>query len=311
MSITAWLAKRKIKSVFEHFDRLQAKVADGDVKQKTNVFTGGLDALTSKMKDITDVPGVTVEAIETEGFVGDLVKTADTKSDRAILFLHGGGYIWGTARHFHDTAMRLSKLTGAAVLLPTYSLAPQHKYPTQLNEATAAFDYLIGLGIAPSKITLLGDSAGGNLAFALAQRLVEDRSAADQPASMVLYSPWLDLTGEAPSVMGNAKKDIMLRPHGIRASGALFKGDLDFDDPRVSPLFGKMEGLPPTHIQASSDEILLDDSTRVADRLKAAGVEVDLMVWKGLWHDFQQSAAVVPESKKALAKTADFIVSHW
>lgn len=306
MSFVAWIARRRIRSTFAK------RIRPGMSPEATlQIFVDGLDKLTAGQPDITRKVGVTVASVGGEAFAADLVRTDGAREDHVVLLLHGGAYLWGRPRHFHPTALYLSRDAGARVLVVDYPLAPEHRFPRQLEVAEAAYAHLLDEGVPARQIAILGDSAGGNLALALAQRLVATRAASERPGALVLFSPWLDLTGSGESVRTRAKTDVMLSAQAGAWVGQLFAGGVALDDPRVSPLFGAMGGLPPTHLQVSNDELLLDDAVRAAERMTAAGVRAELKVWPGLWHDFQQAAGVVPEGRQALREAASFIRAVW
>ena len=216
----------------------------------------------------------------------------------AILYIHGGGYVLGGEGAYAGFAARFAEETGADVYLPDYRLAPEHPFPAALDDVFAAYTAMLELGHSPGRVAVVGDSAGGGLATAL--MLVLREMTVPAPAALVLISPWLDLTLSGASVAANDRLDPVLRHDFLDVSGRAYAGDLHRSDPRVSPLYADLRRLPPTLVQVGSDEVLLDDSTRFADRAWAAGVEVELQRFEGMWHDFQTAAMTLAISREAI-----------
>lgn len=222
----------------------------------------------------------------------------------AILYVHGGGFLLGGAGSHGGFASRIAAATGADVYLPEYRLAPEHPHPAPGDDLFTAYVGMLELGHLPERTAIVGDSAGGGLTVSLALTLPEMGVAG--PAGLVLISPWLDLTLSGASVNDNARIDPMLARAFLQEGARAHAGTLHRSDPRVSPLFADLRGLPPTLVQVGSDEILLDDSTRFADRAYAAGVEVELQRFEGLWHDFQTEAGMLASAREAIAAIAAF-----
>jgi acetyl esterase/lipase len=230
---------------------------------------------------------------------------ADAASRDAIVFVHGGGFVAGSADGYAAFAGWLASTTGADVYVPEYRLAPEHPHPTPTDGVFAGYRAVLDLGYSPRRTAVVGDSAGGNLAVATVRTLPEMN--VPSPAALVLISPWLDLTLTSASVSANARRDPMLRRSWLEQSSRSYAGDLHRSDPRISPLFADLSTLPPTLIQVGSDEILLDDSIRFADRAWAAGAEVELQRFEGWWHDFQTSAGTLRVAHDALVDVAGFL----
>ena len=223
----------------------------------------------------------------------------------AVVFAHGGGFTLSGAASYTGFAGWIAFATGADVYVPDYRLAPEHSHPAPTDDLFAAYRTVLGFGHAPERTAILGDSAGAALAVSTALALRE--MDVPEPAALVLISPWLDLTLSAPSVTANARRDPALRRAWLEQAGHAHAGTLRRADPRVSPLFADLRRLPPTLVQVGSDEILLDDATRVADRAWAAGVEVELQRFEGWWHDFQAAAASLQGARDALDDVAGFL----
>jgi len=223
----------------------------------------------------------------------------------AIVFAHGGAFILGSARSYLGFAGRIARATGADVYLVDYRRAPEHPHPAPSDDLFAAYEGVLARGHDPARTALLGDSAGGALVVSTALALAEMDVPA--PAALVLISPWLDLSLSGASVTLNARRDPVLSRGILEAGGRAYAGPLPRSDRRVSPLFADLEGLPPTLVQVGSDEILLDDSTRFADRADAAGVEVELQRYEGWWHDFQAMAGSLDGAREAIEDIAAFL----
>jgi len=233
------------------------------------------------------------------------IGTAAAAERPAILYVHGGAFLLGGAGSHGGFASRIAAASGADVYLPEYRLAPEHPHPAPGDDLFAAYVALLERGHRPERTAIVGDSAGGALSTSLALTLPEMGVAG--PAALVLISPWLDLSLSGASVTANAPIDPMLTRSFLEEGARAHAGALHRSDPRVSPLFADLRGLPPTLVQVGSDEILLDDSTRFADRAYAAGVEVELQRFEGLWHDFQTEAAMLKVARDAIEAIAAFI----
>jgi monoterpene epsilon-lactone hydrolase len=223
----------------------------------------------------------------------------------AILYVHGGGFVLGSAAAFDAMTGWIAAETGADVYAPEYRLAPEHPHPAPTDDLFAAWRILLEQGHDPHRVAIAADSAGGALAVETVLQLAEMDVAS--PAAMVLISPWLDLTLSGASVTMNASRDPLLRRSWLEQSSRAHAGGLRRSDPRISPLYADLSGLPPTLIQVGSDEILLDDSVRFSDRLWAAGVEVELQRFDGWWHEFQASAGLLRTAREAIIDIAGFL----
>ena len=221
-----------------------------------------------------------------------------------VLFLHGGAYSVGSFRNYGHFTWRLGKAARARVLALDYRMAPEHPYPAALNDALAAYCWLLDQGARPDRILLAGDSAGGGLTLALLLKLRDE--GVPLPAGAVALSPWTDLATTGASLHTKADTDPMLVASEIPHHAAMYLGGADPRDPYASPLYGDPRGLPPTLIQAGGDEVLLDDGVRMAEKMQAAGCDVELQVWPRMPHVFQLLATVMPEAQAAVAEIARF-----
>ena len=236
------------------------------------------------------------------------VTTLQSRADRHILFLHGGGYVTGGPDLYRHVLWRLAAAAAAQVVAVQYRLAPEHPYPAALDDAFTAWRGLVDQGTNPRRVAFLGDSAGGGLALALAMRLRNEHG--KLPGAIVALSPWTDLAVTGESVRRNAAADPMINADDVPRIAACYLDGTDPRNPYVSPLYGNPAGLPPALIQVGSDEILLDDSVRMAARMREAGCTVELEIWQRMPHVFQAFASVIPEARRAISRIGAFIQQH-
>jgi len=244
-----------------------------------------------------------LEDVTVGGRPAQWVRVTGAREDRTILYLHGGGYVMGSLNTHRELMARLSRSTQARVLGLDYRLAPEDPFPAAVDDAEAAYRWLLEQGAPAAAILIAGDSAGGGLAVATLLRVRD--AALPLPAGAVLFSPWTDLTASGESIQTRADTDPMIAPDGIRETAALYHGASDPRDPFVSPLFADLTGLPPLLVQAGDDEILLDDATRLAANAARDGVSAELQIWPGAFHVFQAIPSL-PEASEALERVGEF-----
>ena len=240
---------------------------------------------------------------------GEWVNFLDSRPNRVILFLHGGGYVMGSPEKHRDFAWRLSEASGAKVLVVDYRLAPEHRFPAALEDALAAWRWLLAQGFRPEDMIISGDSAGGGLALATLLSLRD--SDEPLPAAAILLSPWTDLTLSGESITFNAQADPFL-VSGILPFIAENYVDENTDrrHPLVSPLFADLTGLPPFCLHVGGTEILLSDSTRLAEKAEAAGVPVSFKVWRNMPHVFHLCGCCLPEGRGVIEECGAFARSY-
>ena len=262
--------------------------------------------LMQRIATFTPLPsGVRYKTIDMSGVRGDFVTGKLQRVKHAILYLHGGGYCIGSPTTYRVLTGALAKASTLPVYAPDYRLAPEHSHPAALEDALAAYRWLIADGYLPQCISVVGDSAGAGLTLALCLAL---RSRHERmPAAIGLISPWVDLAGRGETFTALANRDPVLSPQGLLRWAREYLGDLPSDHPLCSPLYAELTGLPPILIQVGSEEIALSDATRLAERAKQAGVDVRLHRFDGLWHDFQLHLGLLPESKAAIKEIATFL----
>ncbi len=246
--------------------------------------------------------GVPVETISNENGSHE-----NGRVDATFLYLHGGAYVAGSPASHRGLLAQLARVSGCRIVAADYRLAPEHPYPAALDDALAVYRALLADGIAPEKIVIAGDSAGGGLTLATALALRD--AGGPMPAALICLSPWTDLTLSGDSHRSRAGRERMLNPAAAGVDAKHYAGGRDLKDPLLSPLFGRLDGLPPLLIQVGDDEVLLDDSLRFADAARRAGVPVTLQVWPGLWHVWQLYAGWMPEADAALARMTEFVAN--
>ena len=226
--------------------------------------------------------------------------------DRAILYLHGGGYIEGSITSHQDLAQRISKVSETRMLILDYRLAPEHPFPAALEDSVCAYEWLINSeGYDPKNLIIAGDSAGGGLSIATLVKLRDQ--GVPLPAAAICLSPWTDLAATGDSIKLKLHEDPFITPEELMFDSRLYLGKTDPKNPYASPLYANFKGLPPLCIQVGSAEIILDDSTRLAKRAREAGVEVQLDIWEDMIHVFQAFAFIAPESTEGINKIGEFI----
>jgi epsilon-lactone hydrolase len=226
------------------------------------------------------------------------------RRDRCILYFHGGGYVLGNARLYRDFLWRIGMAARATVLFFDYRLAPEHPFPAALEDAVTVSRWLFARAGA-RRVAFVGDSAGGGLLLATLQKLRDAGSVL--PAAAVAISPWTDLALSGESFRSNADADPMMDATHIPPIADHYLAGTDPMNPYASPVFGDPAGLPPTLIHAGSDEILRDDAVRMAERMRAAGCQVELEVWPQMPHVWHLYARILPEGRQAMARIGSFL----
>jgi epsilon-lactone hydrolase len=236
------------------------------------------------------------------------ISVPEASTDAALLYFHGGVFALGSARASAGLACLLARQARATVLSVDYRLAPEHPYPAAPDDALASYRGLLDTGIRPERIAFFGESAGGALALGT---LVAARDLGlAQPAAAVLYSPWLDMTLAGASMETKAAVDVVLAPDRLRGNVADYAGNADPASDALSPLFAELRGIAPLLIQCGSNEVLLDDATRLAAAAAAADTAVQLDVTPEVGHVFQASGPELDEAEAALNRTGAFLEAH-
>jgi monoterpene epsilon-lactone hydrolase len=296
------MASEQLQSVIQ---MLRAGPMSGDADPEAldvEALRQGMEAMTGFLPP---PEGTELDPVDANGVSCEWTSGTGARDDRALLYLHGGGYVIGSVRTHRGLVSRLSSAAGIRCLSVDYRLAPEHPHPAAVEDATTAYRWLLDQGIAPERVAIAGDSAGGGLTAAtlLALRDVGD----PLPAAGVLLSPWTDMGGTGESMVSKAEADPMVQRDGLMKMAAAYLGGLDAQTPLASPLHAKLEGLPPLLIHVGTSETLLDDSTRFAEAARAAQVDVTFEAWDEMIHVWHAFAPLLPEAQQAIDGVGAFL----
>ncbi len=257
---------------------------------------------------ILQVPdGWKAAPLEADGLTFEVVDRANGTSlrdDLVVLYLHGGGYFFGSPQTHRQLSIGMAKHCDAPVYSLDYRLAPEHRFPAALEDAVAAAGWLERNHPA-RRVVLAGDSAGGGLALSAALAMRE--KGMRMPAALILFSPWTDLAGTGASIDANTKRCAMFTGKGIRDAARIYLGDTDACDPRASPHYADLSGLPPLQVFASTDEVLRDDSTRLVAKAREQGIAVEFHLVRGVPHIWPIFARILPEGRQSLRDVQAFV----
>lgn len=271
--------------------------------------TDTIDAMRQRWEEVAQGlappdPSIQVRAARMGKMVAAWVSVRGSRSSRTVLYVHGGGYVQGSIASHFGMAGRVAHAAQARVLLFNYRLAPEHPFPAALEDAQAAYQWLLDRGAAAQKIVVMGDSAGGGLALATLLRIRDEDL--PRPGACVCFSPLGDFEASGDSAKPGAVDDPMIPAAAIPGAGEIYApGQLR--NPLVSPVFADFTDLPPLLIFVGTREVLLDDSVRIERKAKAAGVDVTLVVGEGLTHAWPYFGPHVPESEEALRRVRAFL----
>jgi acetyl esterase/lipase len=251
-------------------------------------------------------PAVEISPAPLGGIPGERVE-GPKPGNTVLLYLHGGGY-FGCSAESHRPITVFFALEGFRVFAPDYRLAPENRFPAAIEDAVAVYRAILSAGYPSQRIVVAGESAGGGLALSL--MLALRAAGVPLPAAAALFSPWTDLAATGDSVRTNTDRCAMFNGSDIAASARYYLGDTDPRNPLASPLYADLSGLPPLLIHVGADEVLLDDSTRLAERARAAGVHVELKIWPVVPHAWQLAPHLIPEARRSLRESAAFLRAH-
>lgn len=240
------------------------------------------------------------------GTPGIWCRPINSMSGARILFLHGGGYVLGSAAAYANFSGQIAARVGVETFVTDYRRAPEHPFPAAIDDAVAAYRGLVANGI--EKIAIVGDSAGGGLTLSLLSILAAERPLGTlQPVAAAVMSPWTDLTLSGPSMKSRAKADPIFTRGVLQVFADFYLQGRDASTPMVSPLFARLSGLPPIRIDVGDDEILLDDAILYAERARVAGVNATLAVWTGMPHVFQSSLGRLRAAEQSMNHIGQFL----
>lgn len=272
----------------------------------------GLDVMREAFEQIHTVakeaPGVTYEDVDAGGVPALWCIPPGGASDRAVLYFHGGGFVIGSRFSHRKLGGHLANATGARVLVLDYRLAPEHPFPAQIDDAVAAYKWLLGQGIRPEHIATCGDSAGGNLATSVVLKLRD--LGEPLPAAIAPLSPWYDMEAKLPGLETNAATDAIVQKPLLEALAGMFLGGASPSDPLTNPLYADPTGLPPMFLNAGGYETIGDNATTFADKAKNAGVDVTMAVTPERQHVFQFAAGNHTDADASIAAVGGWIRKH-
>jgi epsilon-lactone hydrolase len=246
---------------------------------------------------------VDVKPVVADDVPGEWLIPPDASPRSVILYLHGGGWTLGWSNVHCKMVAHLCRAAASRALAVDYRLAPEYPFPAALEDCLTAYRWLLRSGTLPQDIVIAGDSAGGNLTLATLMSLRDAGS--PLPAAALCLSPMTDLEGTGESF--RTKKDPAQTAEFALAMARHYAGKQDLRLPLLSPHYGDLRGLPPLLIHVGGDEILLSDATRLADKARAAGVDVTLVVWPRMWHVWHLLAPSLPEARQAVDAIGAFI----
>ncbi|KEC75270.1 esterase/lipase/thioesterase family protein [Rhizobium leguminosarum bv. phaseoli CCGM1] len=261
------------------------------------------------------MPGPTriqVRQVDADGVDAELMWPARLHhpiGERVILYIHGGGFSGGSIRTHGLFAGSLAKAASSDVLLINYRLMPEYTYPAQINDAVTAYRWLLDNGYRNDNVVVAGDGAGGNIALETVLRQIQAGKAL--PAAVIALSPITDLAATGGSMTSNAESDPLVGKDWIETLRKAYLGRKSPSDPQISPLYADLTGFPPLLLQVGSGETLLDDTLRLADKARQAGVDVTTEVWPGMPHQWQLFPALLDDADRSSQTIADFAIRHF
>ncbi|MCI0830850.1 MAG: alpha/beta hydrolase [Chloroflexi bacterium] len=251
---------------------------------------------------------IETQRVGVNGVPAEWISAPESQESRVVLYLHGGGYLFGSARTHRVMLAHLARAAKARVLALDYRLAPEIPFPAPVEDSVSAYQWLLSQGVSPRKIVFGGDSAGGGLVVAA---MVALRSVGEpMPAAGVCISPWADMEATGQSFTTNAENDPSVSRERILKIAGVYLDGKDPRAPLASPIHADLTGLPPLLLQVGGIEVLLDDSTALKSRAKEAGVSVEMEVWDDMPHVWHHFAPILPEARKAIGKIGEFVLRH-
>lgn len=292
--------------IFKNFLHLGIKMAQNKVKGQGNVSIEDTRKGLEKLFSVSKVPrSVKFTKVDCDGTPAEWITPKKPLKNRAVIYLHGGGYLLGSVSTHSPLMARIALASKTKILAVEYRLAPENPYPAALEDAVNSYQWLVKQGYDPKNIVLAGDSSGGGLAIATLLKLRDE--GITQPAGCACISPWLDLTNTGETIQSHAEKDLLVNSVGLSLAAFNYVTPDKFINPYVSPLYADLKGLAPLYIHVSGSEALLDDTIRFEKKAKEAGVEIDVQVWHNMLHVWQ-AFGFLPEARKSIKSIGQFIV---
>jgi epsilon-lactone hydrolase len=237
-----------------------------------------------------------------------VIPSGASENGPVLYYLHGGGYISGSAKTNRPIAVPLARRLNQRVFSLDYRLAPEHRFPAAVEDAVAGYRWLLSTGVDPDRLSIAGDSAGGGLALALVMALRDEGELL--PCCVACLSPWTDMTGSGDSIVANSERDAMFFGEDIVPYASAYLGSQSPQAPLASPLLGNFTGLPPLYFEVGETEVLLDDARRAQQKALAAGVSSELRIVEEVPHGWQFGAPFVPEARESVEEIARFVSRH-
>ncbi|ULR46783.1 alpha/beta hydrolase [Rhizobium sp. K102] len=269
-------------------------------------------AFKSMMETTPGPTRIQLRQVDADGIDAELMWPARLHhpiGERVILYIHGGGFSSGSIRTHSLLAGSLAKAASSDVLLIDYRLTPEYTYPAQINDALTAYRWLLDNGYRNDNIVVAGDGAGGNIAIETMLRQMQVGKAL--PAAVIALSPITDLAATGGSMTSNAESDPLVGKDWIETLRKAYLGRKSPTDPQASPLYADLTGFPPLLLQVGSGEVLLDDTLRLADKARQAGVDVTTEVWPGMPHQWQLFPSLLDDADRASQNIAEFAIRHF
>jgi acetyl esterase/lipase len=289
----------------EEFHAVQAAMAARPVPPPPADIAEQRSRIDEAMAQLPLAEGTVAEPFVRSGVPGIECRPVDVADDAPIvLYFHGGGFRIASALAYRSYGSHLAAVIGARVLLVEYRLAPEHKFPKAVDDCFAVWESLLAEGIDTGRIVIAGDSAGGGLAASVTMHALADGVL---PAGVICCSPWVDLTITADTYDTNAESDKLFSRTSAEEAAPAYLGGADPMDPLASPLFGDWDGAPPLLILVGDAEVLLDDSRKLADVARAAGVDATLSVYPEMPHIWTMSYPAFPEAVEGVTEMAEFV----
>jgi epsilon-lactone hydrolase len=257
------------------------------------------------LKHVRLAAGITREAVSADGVPCEWLIPHNSPRDHALLYLHGGGFVYGLTPPHLEMVAHLAQTMGIRALMVDYRLGPDHPFPAALDDCVTAYRWLLKQSVPAANILVAGDSAGGNLTITTLMKLRD--SGEPLPAAAACLSPVADLSGKGTTA--KEFRDPLLHPKAAKIYTASYVAHNDARNPLISPVFGDWHGLPPLLIHAGDDEMLCDDAVRIEELAKAAGVDVRLEIYPRMWHVWQINPTL-PQTAQSLDDIAQFLKSH-
>lgn len=299
------------KASSEQIEKLIGSIRDNGAMSDKDLLQRRAD-FEKLMASTPDPSRVQIRRVDANGVDADLIWPARLHHPvgrRVILYLHGGGFYSGSLRTHRNIAASFAKAASADVLLIDYRLAPDYSFPAQTDDAIAAYRWLLMSGYKAGNIVIAGESVGATLAIEVVLNQLRLRGAL--PAGVIAMSPVTDFAATGASLATNAADDPFMGKDELAVIHDAFARGRSPVDPDISPLYADFSGFPPLLIQVGSRETLLDDSKRLADKVKQAGGNVSLEIWPGMIHRWQIFPFWLDDARKSGARAAEFAIAHF